>query len=233
MIDNHCHILYGVDDGSKNLDMSLAMLKKEKDSGVSLVYLTPHQGKDNLTGSMLKERYQSFLSEVREKGIDMDIRLGAEIYHYRGLKKDLRSGKALTMDGTKYVLVEFSTRTETNIAEIVYELSVSGYIPIIAHIERYPYLKKQDYFDIKEAGGLIQINSAAFHHLWNRRLIKFLLKNDLVDYVATDAHNMTTRRPEITDAIGYLKDNCPAQYLEKLLYNNPQMIVEADQSYMI
>ena len=212
MIDMHCHILYGVDDGSKNLDMSLAMLKKEKDSGVSLVYLTPHQGKDNLTGPMLKERYQSFLSEVREKGIDMDIRLGAEIYYYRGLKKDLRSGKALTMDGTKYVLVEFSTRTETNIPEIVYELSVSGYIPIIAHIERYPYLKKQDYFDIKEAGGLIQINSAAFHHLWNRRLIKFLLKNDLVDYVATDAHNNLMRKVDFSFVHSYVKKKYPSLY---------------------
>ena len=212
MIDIHCHILYGVDDGSKNLDMSLAMLKKEKDSGVSLVYLTPHQGKDNLTGPMLKERYQSFLSEVREKGIDMDIRLGAEIYYYPGLKQDLISGKALTMDDSKYVLVEFSTRTETNISEIIYELSVAGYKPIVAHIERYPYLKKQDYFDIKEAGALIQINSGSFKHFSSRGIIKYLLKNDLVDYVASDCHDPIKRKVDFSFVHSYIKKKYPSLY---------------------
>ena len=111
MIDIHSHILYGVDDGSKDLSMSLAMLKDEMENGVTLVYLTPHQNQQTLTGPLLKERYQSFLDEIKDKGIDIDIRLGSEIYYYPGLKQDLLSGKALTMDESKYVLVEFSTRT--------------------------------------------------------------------------------------------------------------------------
>ena len=79
MIDIHNHILYGVDDGSKDLDMSLAMLKEEMEQGVSTIYLTPQQNQQTLTGPLLKETYQSFLEELKEKGIDMDIRLGAEI----------------------------------------------------------------------------------------------------------------------------------------------------------
>ena len=212
MIDIHTHILPQVDDGSKDLNTSLAMLKEEMDEGVTSVYLTPHQNKTNLTGPLLKERFQSFLSSVKENGIDMDIRLGAEIYYYPGLKKDLRSGKALTMDETKYVLVEFSTRMETNIAEIAYELHAAGYKPIIAHIERYPYLKKNDYFDIKEAGGLIQINSNAFSHIFYRRTIKYLLKNDLVDYVASDAHDTHRRKVNFSFVHSYIKKKYPALY---------------------
>ena len=212
MIDIHNHILYGVDDGSKDLDMSLAMLKEEMEQGVSTIYLTPHQNQQTLTGPLLKERYQSFLQELKEKGIDMDIRLGAEIYYYPGLKQDLLSGKALTMDESKYVLVEFSTRTETNVSEIVYELVMAGFTPIIAHIERYPYLKKEDYFDIKEAGGLIQINSGSFSHFSSRGLIKYLLKNDLVDYVATDAHDTGRRKVDFSFVHTYIKKKYPELY---------------------
>ena len=212
MIDIHNHILYGVDDGSKDLDMSLAMLKEEMEQGVTTIYLTPHQNQQTLTGPLLKERYQSFLEELKEKGIDMDIRLGAEIYYYPGLKQDLLSGKALTMDESKYVLVEFSTRTETNVSEIVYELVVAGFTPIIAHIERYPYLKKEDYFDIKEAGGLIQINSSSFSHFSSRGLIKYLLKNDLVDYVATDAHDNSRRKVDFSFVHSYIKKKYPELY---------------------
>ena len=212
MIDIHNHILYGVDDGSKDLDMSLAMLKEEMEQGVTRVYLTPHQNQQTLTGPLLKERYQSFLEELKEKGIDMDLRLGAEIYYYPGLKQDLLSGKALTMDESKYVLVEFSTRTETNVSEIVYELVVAGFTPIIAHIERYPYLKKEDYFDIKEAGGLIQINSSSFSHFSSRGLIKYLLKNDLVDYVATDAHDNSKRKVDFSFVHSYIKKKYPELY---------------------
>ena len=212
MIDIHNHILYGVDDGSKDLDMSLAMLKEEMEQGVSTIYLTPHQNQQTLTGPLLKERYQSFLEELKEKGVDMDIRLGAEIYYYPGLKQDLLSGKALTMDESKYVLVEFSTRTETNVSEIVYELVMAGFTPIIAHIERYPYLKKEDYFDIKEAGGLIQINSGSFSHFSSRGLIKYLLKNDLVDYVATDAHDNSRRKVDFSFVHSYIKKKYPELY---------------------
>ena len=212
MIDIHNHILYGVDDGSKDLDMSLAMLKEEMEQGVTTIYLTPHQNQQTLTGPLLKERYQSFLEELKEKGIDMDIRLGAEIYYYPGLKQDLLSGKALTMDESKYVLVEFSTRTETNVSEIVYELVMAGFTPIIAHIERYPYLKKEDYFDIKEAGGLIQINSGSFSRFSSRGLIKYLLKNDLVDYVATDAHDNSKRKVDFSFVHTYIKKKHPELY---------------------
>ena len=142
----------------------------------------------------------------------MDIRLGAEIYYYPGLKQDLLSGKALTMDESKYVLVEFSTRTETDITEIVYELSAAGYIPIVAHIERYPYLKKQDYFDIKDAGALIQSNSGSFSHFSSRGLIKYLLKNDLVDFVASDAHDPIKRKVDFSFVHTYIKKKYPSLY---------------------
>ena len=89
---------------------------------------------------------------------------------------------------------------------------MAGFTPIIAHIERYPYLKKEDYFDIKEAGGLIQINSSSFYHFSSRGLIKYLLKNDLVDYVATDAHDNSRRKVDFSFVHSYIKKKYPELY---------------------
>lgn len=210
MIDIHTHILPGVDDGAKNLDISIALLKQEKANGVDTVYLTPHNNKNTKTGPELKEQFQSFLLQTKDIGIN--LKLGSEIYYYHDMIKDLKEGKILTMDDTKYVLVEFSTRTETDIAEVVYEIVRSGYTPIIAHIERYPYLTKGDYFDIKENGALIQVNASSFKSFGTRRKMKYFLKNNLIDYVASDCHSVERRNVDFSHAVKYIKKKFPEAY---------------------
>ncbi len=210
MIDIHTHILPGVDDGAKNLDISIALLKEEKDAGMDTVYLTPHNNKNTKTGLELKKKFQSFLLETKDLGVN--LKLGSEIYYYHDMIKDLKEGKILTMDDTKYVLVEFSTRTETDVCEVVYELVREGYTPIVAHIERYPYLTKGDYHEIKDNGGLIQVNAGAFKSFGTRRKMKYLLKNDLIDFVASDCHSVDRRNVDFSHAIKFMKKKFPNQY---------------------
>ena len=146
MLDIHTHILPNVDDGSKSLEESIELLRSEVNNGVTTVILTPHQNARIKTKNELIKRFLEFKKEIDF----IDLYLGSEIYYYDDLIADLVNDRVLTINNSKYVLVEFSTRTETNIADIVYEIVLKGFKPIIAHIERYPYLTLENYLAIKK-----------------------------------------------------------------------------------
>ena len=189
MFDIHTHILYGVDDGSKDIETSRYLLNQAKDNGITKILLTPHQNEELKRSDELIERFNEF-KEVF-KSYDIDFYLGSEIYYYSGMIDDLDKNILLTLNNTKYVLVEFSTRMETDIPGIIYDLNVRGYKPIVAHIERYRYLELKDYDEIKAAGALIQVNSKSFLNKGYKKQLKYLLKNHLVDFISSDCHNET------------------------------------------
>ena len=187
MIDIHTHILYGVDDGSPNSETSKFLIDEEIKNGVKKIILTPHQNEECKRTIELIERFESFKNEFKDYNID--FYLGSEIYYYSNMIDDLKRNELLTINNTKYVLVEFSTDIETDISSIIYDLKINGYLPIVAHIERYPYLSLKDYDEIKKNGALIQVNSKSFERkIYNKRL-KYLMKKNLVDFISSDCHN--------------------------------------------
>lgn len=187
MIDIHTHILYGVDDGSPDIETSKYLVEEEVQNGVTKIVLTPHQNEENKNGKDLKELFIKFKEEFKEYPIE--FYLGSEIYYYPNMINDLNEGSLLSFNDTKYILVEFSTEIETDIPNIIYDLKLAGFKPIVAHIERYGYLNKNDYQDVKRNGGLIQINSNSFSRKYYDKTLKYLLKNDLVDFISSDCHN--------------------------------------------
>ncbi len=208
MFDLHCHILPSVDDGSDSLETSLALLNEEIQNGVSSVVLTPHQNEENICKDELIKHFEEF-----KKNINLDIKLylGSEIYYYDNLLDDLNKGKMLTINNTKYVLVEFSTREQTDIPSIVYDLKVSGYKPIVAHIERYDYLTNDDLEEIAKY-ALIQVNAKSFERKEYKKVLKFLLKNKLVSFVASDAHNLRSRNVDFSEAKKIISKKYKDQY---------------------
>lgn len=189
MVDMHTHILYGVDDGSDSKEISNYLLNQAKENGIDKIVLTPHQNEELKRSDELIERFNSFKEEFKD--FNIDFYLGSEIYYYQGMINDLDNKELLTMNNSKYVLVEFSTRMETDIASIIYDLKVRGYNPIVAHIERYHYLKLEDYDEIKKSGALIQVNSKSFLNKAYKKQLKYLLKNKLIDFISSDCHNKT------------------------------------------
>lgn len=194
MIDIHAHILPAVDDGSKSVENSIQMLKDLSANGVSDVILTPHyRGKYNTKKEELIEEFEKF-KEIA-KDIDINLYLGREIYCDRESLNLLSEGKLLTLNGTKYVLLEFHYYNRSDIVEAVYTAIARGFIPIVAHIERYEYLdfkNLDDIFEIKSLGGLIQINASSLMKKADRsylKRVKRLLKFDLVDFIASDCHD--------------------------------------------
>ena len=207
MIDIHSHILPNVDDGSDSLETTRALLNLYVEQGVSRVVCTSHQNRDCIRTEDIKQVFAALQSAVKD--IPVELCLGAEIYYYAEMLRDLENGKLLTLNGTRCVLVEFSVTEPTDIADIVYDLSIAGYTPIVAHIERYTYLTKDDYFLIKESGGLIQVNSGSILFKGYLKILKFLFKNDLVDFVASDCHDLAYRSVDFVPVKNFIRKKYP------------------------
>lgn len=228
-IDIHSHILPGMDDGSENMEETLEMLRIAQDEGITDIIATPHYKSGRFRADAGK--LHAVLDEVRqragEQGIHINLYAGNEIYYHSELEERLESGRLSTMNGTEYVLVEFSPFEEyLYIRNAAYELLGMGYTPIIAHVERYACLtKKREYVkELKSMGCGIQVNAGSIVGDTGWRTAKFvkgLLKEELVDYLGTDAHDSTgRRRPAMAKCAAYLKHKCRQEYAEALLHGN-------------
>ena len=226
MIDMHSHILPAVDDGSGSNEHSLAMLKEAERQGINKIVLTPHYRADYLPSSeRLQTKFAEFKAFAAENGILAELYLGQEIYAFDGLVKALNSGKVLSVNGTKYVLVEFSLRQATDIAETVYMLVSHGYVPIVAHIERYGYADIFTAKEVKEIGGLIQVNAGSVcRSLLHRRKVFELIREGLVDFVASDVHYK--RVNHMRAAYEKILKKFGRETADKLFTENAEKIIE-------
>ncbi len=220
MIDIHTHILPGVDDGSKDIDTSLKMIEMSIEQGVTDIVLTPHV-QSTVTKVTREEQlkiYQELLESVKEKNFNINLHLGAEIMYHAHIDTAFDD---YTFGKEKYVLLEFSTRVETPIEEICFDIIHMGYQVIVAHIERYSYLSIEDIIKIKATGALIQTNASAILNIdqqASKKTVKQLIKKKLIDVIATDCHNLNKRAPNLLDAKVYLKKYYQENELQKLFH---------------
>jgi protein-tyrosine phosphatase len=232
--DIHTHILPGVDDGSKSPEESREMLQMAYDQGVRHIVATPHfsvHGKNHPVDELKKkqELLQEYAAEIDPQ---FTIDLGNELLNEPGMVEELRSGRALTMAGTRYILVEFlpSDKYHT-LYHSLHEYIMAGYIPIVAHMERYEALYK-DYDHIDElsrmgcyfqmnaeslVGGILQ-RKAAYH----RRLVM----EGYIQFMGSDCHSSKYRTPIMKDALRYLGHNREAErVLEKIVSGYPETML--------
>lgn len=218
MTDIHTHIIPLVDDGSSSIEESIKLLQMEIKNGVDKVICTPHQRK----GFLNKEEIINIFFKLKEKvsNLPIELYLGAEVLYYDNIINDLKDNKILTMNNSNYFLLEFPTTLEFDIPSIVYEIITSGYIPIIAHIERYDYLKYEDYAIIKKYGGLISINSSSFRGLFTSKKCKYLLRNGMCDFVASDCHDSKSRLVRFKGAKRFIKYHLKYRKFYDNLFNH-------------
>ena len=159
MVDIHTHILPFVDDGSFDQNASLSMLKQCVNQGITDVILTPHYRRTYIkTPNELKEEFERFKGLVKDE-LPINLYLGQEFYIGSNYKTSIKEGMALTINGTNYLLIEFEYINGVEMAETVYEVKRMGYIPIVAHYERYFDSDLSQASEIKNMGGLIQVNA--------------------------------------------------------------------------
>ncbi len=233
IIDIHTHVLPEVDDGAKDLQMSLEMLVESAKNGVEKVIATPHYypWNENVSAEIVRQAC-NFIQEklFADYGINMEIFPGHEIFYSIDVLKDLKNGKILTLADSRYVLLEFDENTSFSVMyHAVREFEDSGYIPIIAHVERYECLRQNKNIDqIKEGGALLQMNVRAvqgkiFSRI--RRWSRACLKNEKIDFLGSDMHNLETRPPYQILNLQLVQKVVSQQYLEKLLCGNCERIL--------
>ena len=229
-IDIHSHVLPFMDDGAGNEEVSLAMLRIAEGEGISDIIVTPHYRQGHYRGSRKEmDRILAGLLEAMEReGIPIRLHPGNEIYYRSELEEKLESGAISTMNDTDYVLVEFSPMEDfLYIRSAVEELFSLGYTPIIAHVERIRCVeKKLDYArTLKRMGCELQVNAASAVGevgFWCKRFVHKLLKEQLVDYIGTDAHDAEYRPPKLKKCAKMLYQNFDREYIDGILYRNAE-----------
>lgn len=166
-MDMHTHILPGIDDGSQTIEQTANMLRTAYDEGIRVIVATPHFGIRNpgITVSKAKDALAKAQAKADEITPGIKLILGAELFYSDGIIDSLDRGECPTMGGTKYALVEFSTRdSKERIEKCIQEMLWKGYRPIIAHIERYKSLEGdiETVRDMVSRGVAVQINCRSF-----------------------------------------------------------------------
>lgn len=232
MIDIHCHMLYGVDDGAEDRQMSVAMLKDAAKQGISAVILTPHyrQGMFKYPLEEIRAAYEDLYSEAEKLGVM--IYLGCEYHADSDTGENLKNGRCLTLADSDYVLVEFKYESSIGfIRNTLNDLLAHGYTPVIAHAERYgPFIKEPELLrQMCDMGVMVQINAGSVlgrEGFKTKRLCKRIIKEHLVDIVASDSHNMTDRKSRMKECFDYIAKKYGEERAERLLRTNPGKILE-------
>lgn len=231
MIDFHSHILPGIDDGSRNLEQSIAMVNEAKKAGFTKIISTSHY-MENYYECNERDRRQ-LLKKVQENVQGIELILGNEIYITNNIIELLQNGQASSINGTKYVLFEFPliTTRPMNDKEVIYRLVENGYIPIIAHPERYPFIQENpDYlFELEEMGALFQANYGSIIGMYGlkaKKTLKILLKNNLISFFGSDAHRPEQVYNKMPKIIKKLKKIISNEEFEEFTEINPEKVLK-------
>ncbi len=224
MIDFHSHFLPGMDDGSKSVQESLKMLSLARDSGVNQIVATPHFYASKESPEHFLRRRESSWEALKEALPDdaPQIWLGSEVYYYTGISRTEDLDR-LCIGGTSVLLLElpFHRWTESVIAETVDIARGSGLTVLLAHIDRYLADQKPDTWEeLSQNGVLFQVNASFFLESWGsrRRALK-LLKEGRIEVLGSDCHNMSSRRPNLAEAVAVIEKKAGREACERLEEN--------------
>lgn len=233
MIDLHSHILPGIDDGSKSLEMSLAMARIAVDDGITLMACTPHiypglymNDKAGITAA--RDVLQKSLDD---HGIGLKLTTGADVHLVPGVIEGLRMGTVPSLHNTRYVLLEPSHHVAPpRFAESVFQLVGAGYVPVITHPERLTWIEDhfQVFVDLTRQGAWMQVTAGALTGLFGPRAKYWgerFLGDGLTHILATDAHSSGRRVPVMSEA---------KSIAERLLgREEAQLLVEGRQTALL
>ncbi len=232
-IDIHCHMLGGVDDGARDDAEMFEMLDEAYADGTRTICFTPHYNPSYFgdTRTRSDAAYGRALKYVGERYPDMQLYIGNELFYYDGCVNALLGGECRTMNGTRYVLVDFSFDTPfVYIHSALRELLSSGYLPVFAHVERYECVKPpfRNLTELREMGVVIQINSTSLRGDWGRGIQKKtvkLLRRHIPQILASDAHGGDVRHPRLSGCAEQIRAICDEAYADALLRSNPSKII--------
>lgn len=233
MIDLHCHLLPGVDDGSKSMDISLKLANDAVRDGIDYALLTPH----HMNGVYLNhkraviQQTQEFQMELDRHKIPLKVFPGQEVRINGDLLTALDRDDILFADeGGRYLMLEFpDDDVPSYTSNMIYELMQRGIIPVIVHPERNTKIMKQPdiLYDLLNEGCLSQITASSYVGIFGHKVQKFskqLIQTGQVYIFASDAHNLPNRRYEMTNAFAKLNHEFGNDYVSRFNENAKRII---------
>lgn len=237
MIDIHCHILPDFDDGASTLEESMTMIRMAVSSGVSGIVATPHFRGDPQSLALvpeLKQRRKLLEEAIRQTGLPIELYSGAEVLCMPQTVEMAQRNQLPTLGATRYVLTEFFfNETFSYMDEILTGIAQAGYIPVVAHPERYETIQRDPrrlarWFG---KGFIIQLNKGSILGALGHRAgmaADWILSAGLAHLVASDAHSSDRRTTDMTALRARLLDEYESDYVSILMDQNPARLIRGE-----
>ncbi|WP_427052768.1 tyrosine-protein phosphatase [Paenibacillus sp. TC-CSREp1] len=231
MVEMHCHILSGLDDGPVQMGQSVAMAEKAAASGITSIIATPHHlnGYYHNEPMVVNQAVQRLRAELSKRNIRLQIAPGQEIRVHDRLIEDLYAGKCCTLAGSRYMLLELPFgHIPPNLSNILDELTISGIVPIFAHPERNRvFLRKPKLLsDFLRQGVLCQLTSQSFTGLFGRKVQKWcshFCKENGFHFISSDAHDIQLRSFALSEAYSLIEKKFDCNVVQ-ILQNNAESL---------
>ena len=234
LIDLHCHILPAMDDGSPDLATSIEMARIAVDDGIEIIACTPHimSGVYDNVGDGIRKAIRALAAELASADIQLDLVSGADIHVTPNLVDDFRSGRFLTLNQSRYFLLEPPHHVlPPRLMDLVFALISADYVPILTHPERLSWI--DGHYDIitrlGEAGVLMQITGGSLTGRFGRKArywAERMLDEGKVHILATDGHDAKRRPPVLSEARDVVSKRLGEDIAKQLVVERPRSILE-------
>lgn len=234
MKDLHSHILMGIDDGSKDINESIKILRQAQEKNITDIMLTPHYINNSIYNADNQKKKSLLLKlkeELKKENININLYLGNEVYIDEDIVNLIKEKKISTLNDTRYVLIELPMREELkNDKEIIFNLITNNYIPVIAHPERYTYIQDDPNKIDKyiELGALFQGNYLSLYGNYGKsaqKTLKKLIKTNKITFLGSDIHKSSTDYKTEKLEKKLLKITKNKEIVENLMNNNFEYLI--------
>ncbi len=232
MIDIHCHILPGLDDGPETLDESVMMAKVAVMEGVSTIIATPHHKNNSYINpkNTIVQDVESLNEVLLNENIPLKILPGQEIRIFGEILEDHQKGEILTLNNSDYIFIEFPSSSVPRYSEkLLYDIQLEGFKPIIVHPERNKELLENPtlLYNLVKNGTLTQVTAGSISGYFGKTIKKFsqqLIESNLTHFVASDAHNIHNRSFKLQEAFEYIENKMGKDYVHLFTENCESLI---------
>ena len=229
-IDCHSHILYGIDDGSKDIDMSIEIIKNMVKLGFKEIVLTPHFiSYYHANNALKKELLVNLKNRLIRENIDIKLYLANEVRTTSDMLSLIKNDEITLLGNYLFLELPFDQRIY-NLDNIIYELQTNDINIILVHPERYAYLTKEDYQKLIDSDVLFQANYESIVGKYGsgaKKRVKYLLENNMIYMLGTDVHRPTTIMFKEWEKIERkIKKFIGQEEYKNLTYNNIKNIID-------
>lgn len=234
MIDLHCHLLPGIDDGARDENVSLAMARLATDDGIHTTFCTPHiyPGLYENRGPDIAVRVARLQEVLAARSIPLQLKVGADAHLVPDFLGGLRNGRIPTLGGSRYLLLEPSHHVRPpRFVESVFELVGAGYTPIITHPERLTWFSDHtsEFFELARSGAWLQLTGGALTGNFGDRVRKIsetLVGDGWVDVLASDGHTTGMRSPVLSKARSRAAQLIGQTEADAMVVTRPRAVLE-------